>query len=85
MRPRKPKGTVSPVFTVVINHPTNRPGREQMIEQVRHVSELYGGRVTQISEIDGLALVQRLSDRLGPDDVEAAQREAGVSKDQRDH
>lgn len=65
----------SPVFTLVISHPVHRPGREQMIEQVRHVSELYGGRVTSVSEINEHAFAQRLAERLTPDEVDAARSE----------
>ena len=50
MRPTR----LSPVFTLIISHPLHRPGREQMIEQVRHVSELYGARLTGISEVNAL-------------------------------
>ena len=72
MRPPRP---VSPVFTLIISHPLHRPGREQMIEQVRHVSELYGGRLTGISEINEQAFAQRLAERLAPEQVEAARDE----------
>lgn len=75
MRPSRP---VSPVFTVVISHPLHRPGREQMIEQVRHVSELYGGRVMGISEINEHAFAQRLAERLAPDQVDAAREEVSL-------
>ena len=73
MRPTRP---VSPVVTLIISHPLHRPGREQMIEQVRHVSELYGGRLTGVSEINEHAFAQRLAERLTPDQVEAARDEA---------
>ena len=73
MRPTRP---VSPVFTLIISHPLHRPGREQMIEQVRHVSELYGARLTGISELNEHAFAQRLAERLTPDQVEAARAEA---------
>ena len=72
MRPSRP---VSPVFTLIISHPLHRPGREQMIEQVRHVSELYGGRLTGISEINEQVFAQRLAERLAPEQVEAARDE----------
>ncbi|AZL70113.1 MULTISPECIES: hypothetical protein [Pseudomonas] len=49
-----------------------------MIEQVRHVSELYGGRVTGISEINEHAFAQRLAERLTPDQVDAAREEASI-------
>lgn len=75
MRPPRP---VSPVFTLIISHPLHRPGREQMIEQVRHVSELYGGRVTGISEINEHAFTQRLAERLTSDQVDAAREEASI-------
>ena len=72
MRHKRP---VSPVFTLIISHPLHRPGREQMIEQVRHVSELYGARLTGISDINEHAFAQRLAERLTPDQVEAARTE----------
>lgn len=66
----------SPVITLVIRHPLNRPGREQMLEQIRHVSELYGGRVTGLSGINEIAFAQRLAERLPPELVELARNEA---------
>jgi len=66
----------SPVITLVISHPLNRPGREQMLEQIRHVSELYGGRVTGLSGINEIAFAQRLAERLPPELVELARNEA---------
>ncbi len=75
MRPSRP---VSPVLTLIISHPLHRPGREQMIEQVRHVSELYGGRLTGISEFNEHAFAQRLAERLSPDQVEAARDEVNA-------
>lgn len=71
----RPSPSVSPVFTLIISHPAHRPGREQMIEQFRHVSELYGGRVTGISEINEHAFAQRLAERLAPEQVDAAREE----------
>ncbi|WP_146051602.1 hypothetical protein [Pseudomonas hunanensis] len=66
---------LSPVFTLIISHPLHRPGREQMIEQVRHVSELYGARLTGISELNEHAFAQRLAERLTPDQIEQARAE----------
>ncbi len=71
MRPTR----LSPVFTLIISHPLHRPGREQMIEQVRHVSELYGARLTGISELNEHAFAQRLAELLTPDQVEQARAE----------
>ncbi|MCI1021478.1 hypothetical protein HWD96_04480 [Pseudomonas putida] len=71
MRPTRP---VSPVFTLIISHPLHRPGREQMIEQVRHV-QLYGARLTGISELNEHAFAQRLAERLPVDQVEQARAE----------
>lgn len=65
----------SPVITLVISHPLNRPGREQMLEQIRHVSELYGGRVTGLSGINEIAFAQSLAERLPPELVELARNE----------
>ncbi len=66
----------SAVFTVVISHPISRPGREELINQVRHVSELYGGKVTGVSQINEHAFALRLAERLPDEDVEQARREA---------
>lgn len=71
MRPTR----LSPVFTLIISHPVHRPGREQMIEQVRHVSELYGACLAGISELNEHAFAQRLAERLTPDQVEQARAE----------
>lgn len=71
MRPPR----LSPVFTLIISHPLHRPGREQLIEQVRHVSELYGGHLTGISERNEHAFALRLAERLTPDQVEHARAE----------
>jgi len=46
-----------------------------MIEQVRHVSELYGARLTGISELNKHAFAQRLAEQLTPDQVEQARAE----------
>ncbi|WP_156327758.1 hypothetical protein [Pseudomonas sp. NBRC 111129] len=72
MRPTQP---LSPVFTLIISHPLHRPGREQMIEQVRHVSELYGARLIGISELNEHAFAQRMAERLTPDQVDQARAE----------
>jgi len=47
-----------------------------MLEQIRHVSELYGGRVTGLSGINEIAFAQRLAERLPPELVELARSEA---------
>ncbi|MBS6036780.1 MULTISPECIES: hypothetical protein [unclassified Pseudomonas] len=75
MRPTQP---LSPVFTLIISHPLHRPGREQMIEQVRHVSELYGARLIGISELNEHAFAQRMAERLPPDQVDQARAEVGA-------
>ncbi|MBH3373978.1 hypothetical protein FYM84_25020 [Pseudomonas sp. CAH-1] len=75
MRPTQP---LSPVFTLIISHPLHRPGREQMIEQVRHVSELYGARLIGISELNEHAFAQRMAERLTPDQVDQARAEVGA-------
>jgi len=43
---------------------------------IRHVSELYGGRVTGLSGINEIAFAQRLAERLPPELVELARNEA---------
>ncbi|CAI8979558.1 4-oxalocrotonate tautomerase [Pseudomonas chlororaphis] len=62
-------------LTMVIRQPKAPRARELLLEQVRHVVKLYGGRVTSTAHGDEISLSMKLADRLPTHEVEAARQE----------
>ncbi|VVM79448.1 hypothetical protein PS663_02241 [Pseudomonas fluorescens] len=62
-------------LTVVIRQPEDPRTCQLILEQVRYVVWLYGGRVTSIEQGDAIAMRLKLADRLASHEISQVSRE----------